>query len=182
MIRIGLPAPMMLRLRLRSQITANRMARQTRYVRQGILTTAANHLVGLRRLPDLWVRKPRTESAADRKELLMEFETRYQSLVDLLCWAAKDGVHAHRDERYAELRGWFLVHYETIRPALAHHLETEEEDILPVEEGTPIPRDAFESLFLPANVDAIIHSETVISRIMRTRCALDSYREQLETA
>ena len=35
-------------------------------------------------------------------------------------------------------------------------------------------QDAFESLFLPASLDSIIHSETVIDRIMRTRSALDS--------
>jgi hypothetical protein len=64
---------------------------------------------------------------------------------------------------------------------LLSHLMNEPEDRLPAERGARPPRDAFESLFLPKNVDAIINSETVISRIMRTRCALDSYREQLES-
>jgi len=111
-----------------------------------------------------------------------EFEQQYQELVDLLCWSAKDGVHDSRDTRYAELRAWFLDHYEPLRPALLPHLRIEPEDVALVEPGGIAPRDAFESLFLPTDVDALINSDTIICRIMRTRCAVDALHDQLDAA
>jgi hypothetical protein len=184
MIRIGLPAPTLMRLRLRAQITANRVARRAETIRQGVLTTLHNDLAALQRIPQalLWRPAAKTPTAADPYTLMQEFEDHFQGLVDLLCWSAKDGIHDRRDARYAELRDWFIRNYDAIRPALLFHLQGEPEDLLLTEEGGPAPRDAFESLFLPRNVDAIINSETVICRIMRTRCALDSYREQINAA
>lgn len=180
MIRIGLPPPMLLRLRLRAQIAANQMSRRARAAREGVLIFYRNRLATLYGLSRVFTRRP-VAIAADPVALLPEFEIRYQSLVDLLCWAAKDGVHDDRDARYAELRAWFLENYAPMRSALLRHLETEPDDCAPVAPGAPAPRDAFESLFLPDSVEALIHSETIISRIMRTRCALDAYRAQVDS-
>jgi len=180
MIRIGLPQPIVLRLRLRTQIAVNRLERSARAAREGVLTFVRKELEVLRDIPRFLIR--RSAATVDPVAILPEFEARYQSLVDLLCWAAKEGVHDNRDARYAELRTWFLKNYESIRPALLRHLDTGPGDVAPAGSGAPAPRDAFESLFLPDNVDALIHSETIISRIMRTRRALDAYREQVDSA
>ena len=109
-----------------------------------------------------------------------EFVSHYDDLVDLLCWTAKEGLDDGRRARYTELRSWFVDNYEPVRPVVIRYLETRPEDREPIADGTPSPRDAFESLFLPAQIDALIHSEAVIHRIMRTRCAVEAFREELE--
>lgn len=116
---------------------------------------------------------------ADGGELLERFEDHYQDLVDLLCWSAKDGVHDGRDARYARLRAWFLVHYDVLRPFVLPYLDEQPDDRVALEQGQPTPRDAFEALFTPCSVDAIINSPDVISRIQRTRNALDAYYAEL---
>jgi hypothetical protein len=111
---------------------------------------------------------------------MQEFVTRYDDLVDLLCWTAKEGLNDGRRARYSELRLWFVQNYEPVRPIVTRFLDTRPEDREPVVEGTPTPRDAFESLFLPHQIDALINSEAVIHRIIRTRCAVEAFREELE--
>jgi hypothetical protein len=118
----------------------------------------------------------RETTPADR---MPEFERRFDELVDLLCWSAKEGDHEGRDEQYASLRAWFLDNYEPVRPYLMEHLTVEPEDVLPARPGLPAPRDAFESLFLPRDVDSLIHSDTIIFRIIRTRQAVDALRDAL---
>ena len=109
-----------------------------------------------------------------------EFGRRFDDLVDLLCWSAKEGDHEGRDEQYAGLRAWFLANYESARPLLLEYLISEPEDVVPARPGQPAPRDAFESLFLPRDIDSIINSDTVICRIIRTRQAVDSLQEALD--
>jgi hypothetical protein len=108
-----------------------------------------------------------------------EFEKHFDDLVDLLCWSAKEGDHEGRDEQYASIRQWFLRNYEPMRPVLLKHLSVEAEDLVASGPGQAIPRDAFESLFLPSNVDLNINSETVIFRIIRTRNAVDALRSEI---
>jgi len=110
-----------------------------------------------------------------------EFERKFDDLVDLLCWSAKDGDHEGRDEEFALLRRWFVDHFDAIRPYLLNHLVTKPEDLHPARIGQPSPRDAFESLFLSRDVDSIINSETVICRIIRARAAVDALRDELDT-
>lgn len=172
MIRIGLPAPVVLRLRLRAHIALSQIARQTERIQRGI-----RGALWLDRETARQRARMRRVIAISRSTLFKEFEDRYDQLVALLCWAAKDGIHDGRDARYAELRAWFLRNYPRLQPALTYFLESEPEDRVPAKEGEPIPRDAFESLFLPSDVDALINSETVISRIRRTRNAIDMLRE-----
>jgi hypothetical protein len=162
----------MLRLRLRAHIALSQAARQTERIRQGVLDALWLDRETVRQRARM-----RRITAISQSALFKEFEDRYDQLVDLLCWAAKDGIHDGRDARYAELRAWFLKYYRRLQPALTHYLESEPEDRIPAKEGEPAPQDAFESLFLPTDVDALINSETIISRIMRTRCAVDILRE-----
>jgi hypothetical protein len=180
MIRIGLPAPMALRLRLRAQLSATRTARRAEAVREGLLASLSGNLGVLRRLPLRATRRLREElsDSPAPSETVMQFEERYQDLVNLLCDAARYGVSEEDNARFIELRDWLIQNYDDHRPGLISHLLSEPDDSVPAGDGRRA-RDAFESLFLPKSVDAIINSENVILRIMRTRCALDAYRDEL---
>jgi len=181
MIRVGLPTPMLLRLRLRAHLAANRLSRQTQDIRTGVLATINNDLAVIRRIPRLLTRHAESVTQTeDIGAMLEEFDNQYQNLVDLLCWSAKDGVHTSQAARYHELRQWFIEHYESVRPVLIEQLKTEPDDFVPVGNGARRSRDAFESLFLPEHVESIINSENVITRIMRTRTALDVCREAMD--
>ncbi len=172
MIRIGLPAPAFLRLRLRAQLAASRAARQFQAWRQNAQTAGGSlHALLLRlRTTD----RAQSEALTLTPRLQAEFSERYDDLIDLLCWASKDGVHEGRDARYAQLRDWFMRHYEPVRPKLLPLLEAvPEEDCTPAAPGERTPRDAFESLYLPSDICLVINSDTVISRIMRTRAAMN---------
>lgn len=129
--------------------------------------------------PLAWKNREAAEPEVHPAALMHEFESRFDELVDLLCWSAKDGDHEGRDECYASLRAWFLSNYEPLRPLLLNHLKIAPEDVVPARPGQPVPRDAFESLFLPRDVDAIIHSDTVVFRLIRTRCAVDALRDEV---
>jgi hypothetical protein len=101
---------------------------------------------------------------------LNAFEAHYEDLVDLLCWAAKDGDHTDRDARYAELRIAMRRRYRDVRKRLRPYWDSPETETFP---------DPFESLFLPADVDEVINSVTGIEQISQTRTALDAYRADL---
>jgi hypothetical protein len=184
MIRAGMPLPPALRLRLKADAAAEGFARQIRIVRRRFVGVVRNDIDRLRQLDGASTRSHAAfdRLSADAMRKLEEFISRYDDLVDLLCWTAKEGANESRRARYAELRAWFVNHYEQVRPALIRHLEIEAEDRVPIVAGTPRPRDAFESLFLPAKIDLLINSDSVIHRIMRTRFAVEACREELERA
>jgi hypothetical protein len=96
-----------------------------------------------------------------------EFERHYNDLVDLLCGSAKEGVDDYSRARYGELRGWLISHYEALRATLLRHLDTDTE-------SAAATCDAFESLFLPTDIEEVINSEGVIMRIIQTRRALNA--------
>jgi hypothetical protein len=123
---------------------------------------------------------PAPVKSPEHLRLMRDFVTRYDELVDLLCWTAKEGLNDTRRARYGELRHWFVQHYERVRPTVTRFLDTRPEDREAVVDGTPAPRDAFESLFLPYQIDGLIHSDAVIHRIIRTRCAVEAFREELD--
>lgn len=180
MIRLGLPTPTLLRLRVRAQIAMNRISRQARYIREWVHYAVSLPWVVVSRTPQLFHHFVK-DSSPPAASLLPDLEAHFQNLIDLLCWAAQDGVHPERDARYAEVRDWFLQHYEKIRPEILPFLEQALEDTLPLEMGEPAPRDAIESLFLPSRIDSNIHSSTVIARVYRARRAIDRYREHISS-
>jgi hypothetical protein len=153
---------------------------------KGVPTTIATHVqtldfgAHLRGFTLPWTNREAAVRETTPAERMPEFERRFDELVDLLCWSAKEGDHEGRDEQYASLRAWFLDNYEPMRPYLLEYLTVEPEDLVPVRPGMPAPRDAFESLFLPRDIDSLIHSDTVIFRIIRTRQAVDALRDALD--
>jgi hypothetical protein len=98
------------------------------------------------------------------------FVERYEELVDLLCWAAKDGVVMARDARYAELRRWMQPNYRKLRRQLRIHLEPWEG-----------PFDPFEALFASECIETVINDVSGIMYVTQTRTALEAYAAQLES-
>jgi hypothetical protein len=172
-IRIELPSVLFPRLRVRWQTTRMQFARRSRAFFGYALRTVEAPRVWWqstrRRLKSRW--GLRTRDLAKRQAELARFEEKYEDLVDLLCWAAKDGVHTDRDARYTELRAWMCAHYRTIRPRLRSYW---------VEPHAPTSYDPFEALFASENVDAILNADTGIDDMLQTRAALDCYRGALE--
>ena len=176
MIRAGLPLPPALRMRLRMDAAAEGIAQKIRTVRRRFVSVARS-----RSEMDGQNDRVRSESLEILEvRSMQEFVSRYDDLVDLLCWTAKEGPSDMRRARYSELRSWFVQNYEPVRPRVLRYLDTLPDDREPVASGTEHPRDAFESLFLPHHIDSLIHSDAVIHRIMRTRCAVEAFREELE--
>jgi hypothetical protein len=187
MIRAGLPLPPSIRMRLRADAAAEGLALRIRAIRKRFVTVVRNDITAIRSVPgrlySARVKRAQllntTPASSTTMMHMQDFVTRYDDLVDLLCWTAKEGVSDARRARYNELRSWFVDHYEPVRPIVTRFLDTQPEDREPVAAGTPAPRDAFESLFLPHQIDCLIHSDEVIHRIMRTRFAVEVCREQL---
>jgi hypothetical protein len=171
-IRIG-PPPTLARLRLHWHSTCNYYYQQTRAF-QIFTTHAATALLDqCRRISVRLVAHARWRARAQARHraLLVGFVERYDDLVDLLCWAAKDGVHTDRDARYAELRRWMQLNYHRLRPQLRVHLDAWEG-----------PFDPFEELFAPERVDEVINDISGITYMMQTRAALDAYSAELNAA
>ena len=94
-------------------------------------------------------------------------------MVDLICWAAKEDGDTRQAERYAKLRIDMRLHYRPLRKALrSHWIESETPDNA---DGDP-----FEAMFVPDDVDIVINAATGIESMMKTRAALEAYRESLE--
>lgn len=168
MIRVGLPPTMLPRLRLHWHSVTALYARQTRALREyGTRTTGVTRewwrqlLLNSRNRLNL-----RARAAARQQAQFRLFEEKYEDLVDLLCWAAKEGVQSDRDARYAELRRWMLAHYRTVRPRLRPYFQ---------ETSTAECADPFEALFFPERLSEVIHAENGIEIVMRTRAALEAH-------
>ena len=114
----------------------------------------------------------------DPQIILREFISKYDALVDLLCWSAKEGVNAERIQSYISLRAWFVRHYCIVSPIISSQINVIDADLQPAVSAGPPSRDTFEALFLPVELGAQIESLAVIDRITRTRPIIESYRLQ----
>lgn len=171
MIRIGLPPPMLPRLRLHWHATHTLFQRQSRALREYATRTSA---VSRSRWQQIlaWGQTHlnlRVRALTRHRTQLTQFEERYEKLVDLLCWAAKEGVQDDREARYFELRRWMRVHYRVLKPRLSPHFA----------EAPGVEADPFEALFMPECLDEVINATAGIETMMRTRSALDAYHEEL---
>lgn len=164
MIRFGLPLPLTEQLRVGARRTWQSFASVMEQT-----TVEARNVCRWMTSPRLHLRRRAALRWAQRN--LDELDAQYYRLVDIVCWAAKDGDHDGRDEKYAEVRGWFIVNYPHVEPILAP-LATLAED------GRSL--DAFRSLFAPESVDATIESSTAIERLFVTQSALQQLRVLVE--
>ena len=169
-IRLELPPALFPRLNQHWQAACSYFQRQSVNLRVLTLRTVKMPVVcwhGLSvRYTTRWSLQARSELR--HRQDLQAFEEQYEELVDLLCWAAKDGIHTDRDARYSELRKWMCTHYRKVRSQLRPYW---------VEPGVPEPLDPFEALFARESVDAFINAPDGISDLMLTRAALDAYHE-----
>lgn len=175
MIRIGLPPPVLPRLRVRWHGTQTWFSRYARSVRANASRAAEatgdwwRHVVASLSLR----RSLRARAQARQRELLARFEEKYEDLIDLLCWAAQDGAHTDRDARYRELRAWMRAHYRRVAPKLRPFW---------ADPGRPNAADPFHALFASENVENVINAATGIEDLMRTRLALEAYQDSLHAS
>lgn len=117
----------------------------------------------------------------DRQAELAQFYSKYEDLVELLCDAAQYGPNAPSNERYDQLRGYFLKAYPEMRKYVSAYLDLRVEDAEHALDLYGQPADAFEALFAMPTLDAQLRADdgNMITRIIRTREALNRYAEQL---
>ena len=168
-IRIG-PPPALARLRLYWHSARTNYMRHRRLLRDYLTQRSENSRIWLQDRSQAVSPRVRLRQRADarRKEEFVLFLDKYEELIDLLCWAAKDGVHTDRDVRYAQLRVWMSAHYYRLRPRLRPYL--------PATVGV---FDAFESLFAPECVDYVINDDSTIENAMLTRSVINCYQDAL---
>ncbi|HZO87915.1 MAG TPA: hypothetical protein VFB38_06205 [Chthonomonadaceae bacterium] len=171
-IRIGLPPPLLSRLRFHWHTTHTQCSHQVRSLRASANRTAEKVRDRWRHASERLAARlsPRARALARQRARLASFEEKYEDLVALLCWAAKEGVQPDHQPRYAALRAWMRAHYRPLRPHLRPYWAGE------ADAGT---QDPFEALFLSANLEEVINAATGIENLMRTRFALEAYHDAL---
>lgn len=107
----------------------------------------------------------------DRQQALIHFYQEYETLVETLCDSGQYGPREHLESRYQVQREWMIQNYGTVRRYVLAYLRLEV-----VDEG-----DSFEALFSAPNLATFLQSDdgNMISRIMRTREALNLYGDHL---
>lgn len=110
------------------------------------------------------------------REAYDQFEDRYEDLIGLLFSAAHEGITRKREEGYREKRAWFLKNYAEVKRELARYLTSDPDDTAPSLWGRRTC-DAFEALFLPANLKTMLGTDGghVIGRLNRTQAALTAW-------
>ncbi|MEJ5251018.1 MAG: hypothetical protein HPY54_02695 [Chthonomonadetes bacterium] len=113
-----------------------------------------------------------------QREQFLAFYDRYEELVDLLCWAARDTVHDGCDEKYQRVREWLNLHYAPVRRAMAPFTR----QVLAERAGNP-QEDPFALLFAPAHVMQVIEQDQgdLLERIILTREIVARYDAHLRT-
>jgi hypothetical protein len=107
----------------------------------------------------------------ERQQALIHFYQEYEALVETVCDSAQYGPTATLNKAYQLQREWMLENYPTIRRYVVAYLRYEVED-----QGDP-----FEALFSADDLNTFLQSDdgNMISRIMRTREALNLYGDHL---
>jgi hypothetical protein len=171
MIRVGLPSPVLLRMRLRAHLAVTQATRAAHTMRLRIAESVAvfgGSVAVVRRRPsDIQVAESATGPTAG---LLSAFARKYERLIDLLCFSAQGIAYNGVDGRLTDLRVWFRENYPAVRPALVPFMTTDPA----ARAGSEVRRDDFEHLFLSEDVAVLINSDTLIPVIERTRAALDA--------
>lgn len=171
MIRIGPPPTLWPRLRLHWHVARTAFSRQKRALQEIGNRTSEGYRVWWQHVAERLFAPINLRARAQKRALarLIQFEERYEDLVDLLCWSAKDGIHTDRDKRYAEVRDWMARNYPRVRPHLLCHWQKEQAE-----------RDPFAALFASENVEEVINNVGGIEDMLRSRAALETCRAELE--
>ncbi len=111
-----------------------------------------------------------------RRRGYLEFYDQYDALIGLLCLSAHEGVKPPHEEEYRRRRGFFTRRYAALKPFLGCHLTPDMSDVAPIRQGVR-SCDAFEALFLPLTIDAMLKADggNLIGRMFRTQAALDAW-------
>jgi hypothetical protein len=168
MIRVGLPSPLLLRMRLRVHLALTRISRAVQAVPARAIG-ASGVLRGTTHAVVQDTARVRAVDSVVLEQALTEFERRYDRLVDLLCFSAQGIVYGDADGRLSDIRAWFRENYDVVRPVLSAQLY----------HGCGVSTDRaqpddFERLFLAEDVTGLIHSDTLIPAVQRTRAALEA--------
>jgi hypothetical protein len=170
MINIGLPPPLLARLRLHWQNTRDHVQRQKESLRETYFRTQASTVEWIRNVSAKGVALItfRRRTLTRHLRQLDAFEQVYDRMVDLVCWTAKEDVSPERAERYAKLRSEMKKAYRIVRARLRPHWHTPNAE-----------HDPFAALYLPDDITEFIHSPVGIECLMQTRQAVDAYRSTL---
>lgn len=117
----------------------------------------------------------------ERQADLASFYTRYEDLVELICDASQYGPNPALETRYAEVRGWMMRAYPTLRTYVIAFLDHQVNDAEQSMDLYGHPTDAFEALYSSPTLHALTKTDdgNMIGRIVRTRNALNRYGEHL---
>jgi len=119
----------------------------------------------------------------EKQAELADFYLNYEELVELICDAANYGPNEKMDLRFDELRDYMQKNYHPMRNSVAAYLELDPQDNVNGLDLYGKPSDAFEALFSAPTLREQIRTDDghLISRIMRTRKALNRYADYLRT-
>ncbi len=115
--------------------------------------------------------RPTGPTVEDRQQALIIFYQEYETLVETICDSAQYGPTPHLERKYQAQRQWMISNYGLVRRYVIAYLRMHIED-----DG-----DAFEALFIMESLELLLQSDdgNMISRIMRTREALNLYGDHL---
>ncbi len=172
MINIGLPPPLLARLRQQWQNTRTQFLRQTDTLRETYFRTQATVGLWIRNLSAKGVALVSLRQRTVKRHLRQfdAFEQVYDKMVDLVCWTAKEDLNAERAARYTELRVSLQKAYRIVWLRLRSHWYE------PTSE-----QDPFAALYQPESICEFIHSPLGIDCLMQTRQAMDTYRAEIES-
>ncbi len=110
-------------------------------------------------------------SVQDRQLALIHFYQEYETLVETLCDAAQYGPTPFLEKSYSSVREWMVANYPSVGKYILAYLRFEIDD----------RGDAFEALFTAPDLTTFLETDdgNMISRIMRTREALNLYGDHL---
>lgn len=107
----------------------------------------------------------------ERQLALIHFYQEYETLVETLCDAAQYGPTPFLEKAYLSVREWMQENYTQVGRYAVAYLQFEVDD----------RGDAFEALFSSPDLATFLQTDdgNMISRIMRTREALNRYGDHL---
>ncbi len=126
-------------------------------------------------------RRPVAPTLDERLEDLRTFYGQYEALVETVCDGAQYGPDPKLAERYEVLRRWMQTGYPPMRRYVTAYLQYEAGDARRGMDLHTGACDAFQALFAAPTLDEFLRGDDgmMISRIMRTRDALNLYADHL---